>query len=76
MILSTADSSTLTTNEVARRLHVDIRSGLRWSEASYRSKLTGANEFNAKEEQSTWQKYFQQFHNPLILMLLGKFIYF
>lgn len=71
MLLSTAESSVYTANEVAARLHVDIRSGLRWSEAKQRAKIVGYNELHATEEDPTWKKYIQQFKNPLILLLLG-----
>lgn len=72
MLLSTADSSVLSAQEVAARLQVDVRAGLRWSEANSRSKIVGYNELNALDDEPTWLKYVQQFKNPLILLLLGK----
>lgn len=72
MLLSTSESSVYTADEVAGRLHVDIRSGLRWPEAKQRAKIIGYNELNAAEEEPTWKKYIQQFKNPLILLLLGE----
>lgn len=72
MLLSTAESSTYSTAEVASRLHTDLRTGLSWSEAVSRSKIIGYNELNAFEDDPTWKKYIQQFKNPLILLLLGK----
>ncbi|XP_059608423.1 calcium-transporting ATPase type 2C member 1 isoform X2 [Phlebotomus argentipes] len=71
MLLSTVESSILSASEVAGRLHVDLRSGLRWSEATYRAKIVGFNELHAPEDDPTWKKYIQQFKNPLILLLLG-----
>ncbi|XP_055378481.1 calcium-transporting ATPase type 2C member 1 isoform X2 [Condylostylus longicornis] len=71
MLLSTGESSAYSANEIAGRLQVDIRSGLRWSEAKYRSKIIGLNELNVIEEDPTWKKYIEQFKNPLILLLLG-----
>jgi P-type Ca2+ transporter type 2C len=71
MLLTTAESSTYSAAEVAGRLRVDIRTGLRWAEANNRSNICGYNELNAGEEEPTWKKYIQQFKNPLILLLLG-----
>lgn len=76
MLLSTAESSSYSTSEVANRLHCDIRTGLTWSEAVGRSKIIGFNELNAVPEDPTWMKYLQQFKNPLILLLLGKFYFY
>uniref|UniRef100_A0A1B0DE25 Calcium-transporting ATPase n=1 Tax=Phlebotomus papatasi TaxID=29031 RepID=A0A1B0DE25_PHLPP len=71
MLLSTTESSILSASEVAGRLQVDLRTGLRWSEANYRAKIVGYNELHAPEDDPTWKKYIQQFKNPLILLLLG-----
>ncbi|KAI8123507.1 Calcium-transporting ATPase type 2C member 1 [Lucilia cuprina] len=71
MLLTTAESSTFSASEVAGRLQVDVRSGLKWTEAKYRAKIIGHNELNVIEEEPTWKKYAEQFKNPLILLLLG-----
>lgn len=71
MWLTTAEAASLGADEVAARLHVDIRSGLWWQEADHRRQLVGFNEFSVKEEEPTWKKYIEQFKNPLILLLLG-----
>ncbi|XP_031843199.1 secretory pathway calcium atpase [Nomia melanderi] len=71
MWLTTAEAASLGTEEVAARLHVDIRTGLWWQEADHRRQLVGFNEFSVKEEEPTWKKYIEQFKNPLILLLLG-----
>lgn len=71
MLLTTAESSTLSANEVAGRLRVDVRTGLRWQEAKNRAKIIGYNELHAPDEEPTWKKYIEQFKNPLILLLLG-----
>lgn len=76
MLLSTAESSTYSTSEVANRLHTDLRAGLSWQEAVSRSKIIGFNELNATDDDPTWKKYIQQFKNPLILLLLGEIISF
>ncbi|KZC11673.1 Calcium-transporting ATPase type 2C member 1 [Dufourea novaeangliae] len=71
MWLTTAEAASLGTEEVAARLHVDVRTGLWWQEADHRKQLVGFNEFCVKEEEPTWKKYVEQFKNPLILLLLG-----
>ncbi|XP_076238710.1 secretory pathway calcium atpase isoform X2 [Calliopsis andreniformis] len=71
MWLTTAEAASLGAEEVAARLHVDIRTGLWWQEADHRRQLVGFNEFSVKEEEPTWKKYVEQFKNPLILLLLG-----
>lgn len=76
MLLSTAESSTYSASEVANRLHTDLRSGLQWPEAVSRTKIIGFNELNATDDDPTWKKYLHQFKNPLILLLLGKLIWF
>lgn len=75
MLPTTSDASQYAANEVAARLRVDTRTGLSWSEANYRTKIVGHNELNVNDEEPTWKKYAQQFQNPLILLLLGKFLY-
>lgn len=72
MLLSTMEASHYSAQEVAARLRVDVRTGLRWAEANSRSKIVGYNELNALDDEPTWMKYVQQFRNPLILLLLGK----
>ncbi|KAH8286276.1 hypothetical protein KR054_005898, partial [Drosophila jambulina] len=71
MLLSTSESSTHSASEVAGRLQVDVRTGLKWTEAKYRAKIIGHNELLLVEEDPTWRKYIEQFKNPLILLLLG-----
>ncbi|BFF96798.1 calcium-transporting ATPase type 2C member 1 [Drosophila madeirensis] len=71
MLLSTSESSTHSASEVAGRLQVDVRTGLKWTEAKYRAKIIGHNELLLIEEEPTWKKYIEQFRNPLILLLLG-----
>ncbi|XP_033323331.1 secretory pathway calcium atpase [Megalopta genalis] len=71
MWLTTAEAASLGTEEIAARLHVDIRAGLWSEEADHRRQLVGFNEFSVKEEEPTWKKYVEQFKNPLILLLLG-----
>ncbi|XP_063363248.1 calcium-transporting ATPase type 2C member 1 [Cydia amplana] len=71
MWISAVEGSILTWEEVADRLHVDVRRGLSWREANDRMNFVGPNEFQVKEEDPLWKKYIEQFQNPLILLLLG-----
>lgn len=71
MWLTTAEAASLGAEEVAARLHVDVRTGLWWQEADHRKQLVGFNEFSVKEQEPTWKKYLEQFKNPLILLLLA-----
>ena len=71
MWLTTMEAASLGAEEVAGRLQVDPRTGLRWQEADKRRQLIGFNELTVKEEEPTWKKYIEQFKNPLILLLLG-----
>nr|XP_012226173.1 PREDICTED: calcium-transporting ATPase type 2C member 1 isoform X2 [Linepithema humile]XP_012226174.1 PREDICTED: calcium-transporting ATPase type 2C member 1 isoform X2 [Linepithema humile] len=71
MWLTTAEAASLGAEEIAARLHVDVRTGLKWQEADHRRQLTGFNEFTVKEEDPPWMKYIEQFKNPLILLLLA-----
>lgn len=60
MWLTTSESASLGAEEVAARLHVDVRTGLRWQEADQRRQLTGFNEFTVKDEDPPWKKYIEQ----------------
>lgn len=57
--------------EVAARLGTDVQTGLSWEEAESRVRSFGRNEFQAKKEEPLWEKYLEQFQNPLILLLLA-----
>lgn len=69
--ISCDDASQQPFEEVAARLETDIRTGLSWEDADSRLKFVGFNEFQAKKEQPLWEKYLEQFKNPLILLLLA-----
>lgn len=70
MWLTTSESASLGAEEVAARLHVDVRTGLRWQEADHRRQLTGFNEFSVKEEDPPWKKYIEQVRVSQIYFLL------
>lgn len=67
MWLTTSESGSLGGEEVAARLHVDVRTGLWWQEADHRRQLVGFNEFSVKEGEPTWKKYLEQVFNRLFL---------
>uniref|UniRef100_A0ABD2VWK5 Calcium-transporting ATPase n=1 Tax=Trichogramma kaykai TaxID=54128 RepID=A0ABD2VWK5_9HYME len=87
MWLTTSEASMMGSEEVAARLQVDSRMGLRWDEVNHRKQMFGHNELELQKDDSTWQKYleqliliidneefsykFFQFQNPLILLLIG-----
>lgn len=60
MWFTTAESASLGAEEVAARLHVDVRMGLQWQEADHRRQLVGFNEFTVKEDDPPWKKYIEQ----------------
>uniref|UniRef100_T1KI74 P-type Ca(2+) transporter n=1 Tax=Tetranychus urticae TaxID=32264 RepID=T1KI74_TETUR len=69
--LKSEEASVIPYEEVAARLSTDIKTGLSWKEAEIRQKLYDFNEFIVRKQQSLWSKYFEQFKNPLILLLLA-----
>uniref|UniRef100_A0A915C400 Calcium-transporting ATPase n=1 Tax=Parascaris univalens TaxID=6257 RepID=A0A915C400_PARUN len=68
---SAIDSSTLTVSECVDALRSDLTYGLSTAEAVRRQKYNGFNEFEIAEHEPLWRKYFEQFKNPLILLLLA-----
>ena len=69
--MTSENAARLSSDEVARRLNVDPSYGLEWKEAEQRCRIYGNNDFILKEVEPIWQKYIEQFKNPLILLLLG-----
>ncbi|VDM43176.1 unnamed protein product [Toxocara canis] len=57
--------------ECADALRSDLSRGLSTAEAIRRQKYNGFNEFEIAEHEPLWRKYFDQFKNPLILLLLA-----
>lgn len=68
--LRTEEAAKQPFEEVCDRLQTDLRNGLSWNEADYRLKKYGYNELEVKQEEPLWKKYFDQFKNPLIVLLL------
>ena len=71
MWLTTADAASLGAEEVAARLHVDLRTGLWWQEAEQRRQLAGYNELCLKEEEPTWKKYVEQVNYSIVQFVIS-----
>jgi Ca2+-transporting ATPase len=71
MWLTASEASSIRHEDIADRLHVDVRHGLSWQEATHRRQIAGYNEFSVKDDEPPWKKYLEQFKNPLILLLLA-----
>ncbi|VDN59590.1 unnamed protein product [Dracunculus medinensis] len=69
--LNTPEAATLSFMECANILRTDLNRGLTQAEALRRQKYNGFNEFEINEQESLWKRYFDQFKNPLILLLLA-----
>ncbi|XP_064467366.1 calcium-transporting ATPase type 2C member 1-like isoform X2 [Ornithodoros turicata] len=69
--LSTEEAAQRSYEDVGERLGTDIRRGLSWREARRRLLALGPNEFEVRQEDPLWKKYFEQFKNPLIVLLLA-----
>ncbi|KAL1505606.1 hypothetical protein ABEB36_005134 [Hypothenemus hampei] len=69
--VAASEASSLTYEEVAQRLEVDVRRGLTSQDAIKRRQISGYNEFAVTVEDPPWKKYLEQFKNPLILLLLA-----
>lgn len=69
--MRTEDACQRPYEEVAERLGADLRRGLSWREANRRLLTLGPNEFEVRQEEPLWKKYFDQFKNPLIVLLLA-----
>lgn len=61
-------------DEFATSFNTNLNSGLTNDECLTRLKIHGYNEFNCDDEQSIFSKYFEQFKNPLIQLLLGSVV--
>lgn len=70
-VLTCDEAARKSHEEVASRLQTDTRNGLSWTEAGFRLKINGYNEFADSEPEPLWAKYAEQFKNPLIILLLA-----
>ena len=61
----------LPAEEVARRLECTPLSGLTQAESDERRRLFGPNQMTAQKRISQWTRFFLQFHQPLIYILLA-----
>ncbi|TKR92249.1 hypothetical protein L596_006940 [Steinernema carpocapsae] len=63
-------ASKRTVQECADELRTDINDGLSQNEVHLRINYNGYNEFDVEKQESIAAKYFEQFKNPLIALLL------
>lgn len=62
--MRTEDACQRPYEEVAERLGADLRRGLSWREANRRLLTLGPNEFEVRQEEPLWKKYFDQVGSP------------
>ncbi|MBD2103964.1 cation-transporting P-type ATPase [Leptolyngbya sp. FACHB-261] len=60
----------LSNEQVARLLKTDLESGLSFTEAAERHERFGPNQLTAQKKESAWLRFFQQFNQPLLYILL------
>jgi Ca2+-transporting ATPase len=60
-----------TIDEVLSALDTDARSGLTWSQAQERLERYGKNELMAEKPKPAWRKFFGQFTDVLVILLLA-----
>jgi Ca2+-transporting ATPase len=58
-------------NETAAALETNLKSGLTAPEAAARLQRCGPNELEAEKPPPEWQRFLQQFRDPLVLLLLA-----
>src|ERR1043166_2602714 len=61
----------LQAEEVVRLLDVDLHAGLTGDEAKRRQEKFGPNRITARRGTPAWLKFLQQFHQPLVYILLA-----
>ena len=61
----------LPAEEVVRLFDVDLRTGLSADEVKRRQEKFGINRITARLGPSAWRKFFEQFNQPLIYILLA-----
>ena len=61
----------MATTEIVELLKTDTKLGLNQSEILTRRKFYGSNDFDTDDEEPLWKKYFGQFKEPMILLLLA-----
>ena len=60
----------LSIDEVGHQLKADFEKGLSFKEVAERRDRFGFNQLTAQKKQSTWVRFFQQFNQPLLYILL------
>lgn len=61
----------MSVEETARQLNTDIERGITHQEIKERRKLFSYNEFEIRDTDPLWKKYFEKFKEPMILLLLA-----
>lgn len=61
----------VTSQEILKILQTDAKLGLNEHEIQTRRKFYGPNDFEVADEEPMWKKYFGQFKEPMILLLLA-----
>ena len=61
----------LSTNETLRRLRGNLQSGLSAEEVQRRQRRFGPNKLTTRSGTPAWLRFFSQFHQPLIYILIG-----
>lgn len=69
--METDKATSLPPQEVVRHLGSDVRNGLSSLEATVRQGLVAPNELEQEEDDPLYQKFLEQFKDPLVLLLLG-----
>lgn len=69
-VLTTAGAAGSSAEDVAVLLETHCTAGLTDEQVVQRLKIHGDNEFSVKEDTPLWQRYMEQFKDPLIIMLL------
>ncbi|NXN32078.1 AT2C2 ATPase, partial [Nycticryphes semicollaris] len=70
-VLPPKDACKCHKEELAKALHVDLKTGLSEFSVLQRRLKHGWNEFSVENTEPIWKKYLDQFKNPLILLLLA-----
>ena len=64
----------VTVEEVLEHFEVDLSEGLSSEEAAARLEKYGANELDAEEGSTLWDKMVEQFDDPLVKCMMGQHV--
>lgn len=63
--------ATVAIDQLLAEQRTNIDTGLSFDDVEYRRRLSGPNELTVEEEEPIWEKFAEQFKNPLIMLLFG-----